>query len=110
MDKEQKKKVNQNIKYNMAYKMQGHSLPGPNQKRSPNKILGIASLTAAMLAKAAVGGAVSAGVGKGVGAIAKGNAKKKAAKLDAKNKAKEASAKSTDMGELGTKTNITEDE
>ena len=40
----------------------------------------------------------------------KKKAKKKAAKLDAQNKAKEASAKSTDMGKLGTKTKITEDE
>ena len=94
----------------MAYKMKGHSLPGPNQKKSPAKLLGIAALTAAMLAKAAIGGAVSAGIGKGVGAIAKGKAKKKAAKLDAQNKAKQASAKSTDMGELGTKTKITENE
>jgi hypothetical protein len=92
------------------YKMKGHSLPGPNQKKSPTKILGIAALTAAMLAKAAVGGAVSAGIGKGVGAIAKGNAKKKATKADAQNKAKEASAKSTDMGEIGTKSKITEEE
>ncbi len=104
------KKVTKNIKYNMAYKMKGHSLPGPNQKKSPTKLLGIAALTASMIAKAAIGGAVSAGIGKGVGAIAKGKAKKKAAKLDAQNKAKEASAKSTDMGKLGTKTKITEDE
>ncbi len=94
----------------MAYKMKGHSLPGPNQKKSPAKLLGIAALTTAALVKAAIGGAVSAGVSKGVGAIAKGKAKKKAAKLDAQNKAKEATAKSTDMGELGTKTKITEDE
>ena len=94
----------------MAYKMKGHSLPGPNQKGSPNKLLGIASLTAAMIAKAAIGGAVSAAVGKGVGAIAKGKAKKEAAKTDAQNKAKQASAKSTDMGEIGTNTKITEEE
>ena len=94
----------------MAYKMKGHSLPGPNQKGSPNKLLGIASLTAAMIAKAAIGGAVSAAVGKGVGAIAKGKAKKDAAKTDAQNKAKQASAKSTDMGEIGTNTKITEEE
>ena len=92
------------------YKMKGHSLPGPNQKKSPAKILGIAALTTAMLVKAAVGGAVSAGVGKGVGAISKAKAKKRATKAGAQNKAKEASAKSADMGEIGTKTNITEEE
>ena len=92
------------------YKMKGHSLPGPNQKKSPTKILGIAALTAAMLAKAAVGGAVSAGIGKGIGAISKAKAKKRATKADAQNKAKEASAKSTDMGEIGTKSKITEEE
>ena len=92
------------------YKMKGHSLPGPNQKKSPAKILGIAALTTAMLVKAAAGGAASAVVGKSVGAISKAKAKKKATKADAENKAKEASAKSTDMGEIGTKTNITEDE
>lgn len=94
----------------MAYKMKGHSLPGPNQKKSPTKLLGIAALTSAMIAKAAIGAAVSTGIGKGVSAIAKGKAKKKAAKLDAQNKAKQASAKSTDMGELGTKNKITENE
>jgi hypothetical protein len=92
------------------YKMKGHSLPGPNQKKSPAKILGIAALTAAALAKAAVGGAVSAGIGKGIGAISKAKAKKRATKADAQNKAREASAKSTDMGELGTKSKITENE
>tara|TARA_R110002153_G_scaffold253679_1_gene411804 strand:+ start:626 stop:919 length:294 start_codon:yes stop_codon:yes gene_type:complete len=92
------------------YKMKGHSLPGPNQKKSPAKILGIAALTTAMLVKAAVGGAVSAGVSKGVGAISKAKAKKIAEKAGAQNKAKEASAKSADMGEIGTKTNITEEE
>jgi hypothetical protein len=113
MVRELRKKVTQNIKYNMGrspYKMKGHSLPGPNQKKSPAKLLGIAALTTAALIKAAVGGAVSAGVGKGVGAISKAKAKKKATKADAQNKAKEASAKSTDMGEIGTKTNITEEE
>lgn len=94
----------------MGFKMKGHSLPGPNQKKSPAKILGIATLTTAALIKAAVGGAISAGVSKGVGAISKAKASKKADKLDAQNKAKEASAKSTDMGDLGTKTKITEDE
>ena len=83
---------------------------GLPQKKSPTKILGLTALATAALIKAAVGGAVSAGIGKGVGAISKAKAKKKAAKADAQNKAKEASAKSTDMGEIGTKTNITEEE
>jgi hypothetical protein len=91
------------------YKMKGHSLPGPNQKESPAKILGIAALTTAMLVKAAIGGAVSAGVGKGIGAISKAKASKKADKLDAQNKAKEASDKSTEgMGDVGSKTKLTD--
>tara|TARA_R110002167_G_scaffold270164_1_gene476650 strand:+ start:168 stop:461 length:294 start_codon:yes stop_codon:yes gene_type:complete len=92
------------------YKMKGHSLPGPNQKKSPAKILGIAALTTAMLVKAAVGGAVSAGVGKSISAVNKAKASKKADKLDAQNKAKEASAKSTEgMGDIGSKTKLTEE-
>jgi len=90
--------------------MKGHSLPGPNQKKSPSKFLGLSIAAIAALKAAAVSGAASAVVGKGVGAISKAKAKKKAAKADAQNKAKEASAKSTDMGEIGTKTNITEEE
>jgi hypothetical protein len=93
------------------YKMKGHSLPGPNQKKSPARILGIAALTTAMLVKAAVGGAVSAGVGKGIGAVSEAKASKKADKLNAQNKAKEAYAKSTEgMGDIGSKTKLTEEE
>ena len=93
----------------MGYKMKGHSLPGPNQKKSPTKLLGIAALTAAMIAKAAIGGAVATGVSKGIGAISKAKASKKADKLDAQNKAKEASGKSTEgMGDIGSKTKLTD--
>ena len=95
----------------MAYKMNGHSLPGPNQKSSPNKVLGIAALTTAMIAKAAIGGAVSAGVSKGISAISKAKTKKTNKKNEAIASAKDASDKSIKgMGDIGAKTNITEDE
>ena len=92
------------------YKMKGHSLPGPNQKKSPAKFVFTAAALAALAAKAAIGGAVSAGVSKGVGAISKAKATKKADKVGAQNKAKEASAKSIEgMGDIGSKTKLTED-
>ena len=72
----------------MAFKMKGHALPGI--KQSPTKLLGIAALTAAMIAKAAIGGAASAVVGKGISAAAKGSKKVKAKRDAAQNKASEA--------------------
>lgn len=91
------------------YKMKGHSLPGPNQKKSPMKEPISALFTAAALTKAAIAAAASAAIGKGVGAISKAKASKKADKLDAQNKAKEASDKSTEgMGDIGSKTKLTD--
>ena len=100
------------------YKMKGHSLPGPNQKKSPTKfvfttaaIIAAAKAAAATtLGKAAIGAGASAAIGAGAKAAAKPGQRRKAAKLEAQNKAKEASAKSTDMGELGTKSKITDNE
>ena len=65
---------------------------------------------ATTLGKAAIGAGASAAIGAGAKAAAKPGQKRKAAKLEAQNKAKEASAKSTDMGELGTKSKITDNE
>jgi hypothetical protein len=91
------------------YKMKGHSLPGPNQKKSPAKFVFTTAAIIAAAKAAAISGAVSAAVGKGVGAISKAKASKKADKLDAQNKAKEASAKSTEgMGDIGSKTKLTD--
>ena len=69
------------------FKMKGHTLPGPNQKKSPMKIepiSGIAAIiggikaatTAAALAKAATTAVIATGVGKGASAIGKGKARK----------------------------------
>ena len=89
--------------------MKGHSLPGPNQKKSPTKFVFTTAAIIAAAKAAAVSGAVSAVVGKGVGAIGKAKAKKDAAKLEAQNKAKEASARSTEgMGDIGSKTKLTD--
>lgn len=85
----------------MTFKMKGHTLPGPNQKSAPAKLLGIAALTAAMIAKAAIGGAVGAGIGKGIGAIAKGAGKRKAVKKEAQAKAAEGTTQAGAMGEAG---------
>ena len=90
------------------YKMKGHSLPGPNQKKSPAKFVFTAAALAA-LGKAAIGAGASAAIGAGAKAAAKPGQKKKAAKLEAQNKAKEASAKSTEgMGDIGSKTKLTD--
>jgi len=93
------------------YKMKGHSLPGPNQKKSPARDFGLISgpITAAAIAKAAAVAAASAAASKGIGAISKAKAKKKADKLSSQNEAKEASAKSTEgMGDIGSKTKLTD--
>ena len=91
------------------YKMKGHSLPGPNQKKSPAKFVFTTAAIIAAAKAAAISGAASAVVGKGVSAISKAKASKKADKLDAQNKAKEASAKSTEgMGDIGSKTKLTD--
>tara|TARA_R110002020_G_scaffold256862_1_gene470542 strand:- start:917 stop:1330 length:414 start_codon:yes stop_codon:yes gene_type:complete len=73
----------------------GHPHGSKPEKKSPSKLLGIAGLTAAMIAKAAIGGAAGAAVSKGVGAIAKGSAKRKAEKKAAQEKAQGA------MGQAG---------
>ena len=91
------------------YKMKGHSLPGPSQKKSPAKFVFTAAALAALAAKAAIGAGASAAIGAGVKAAAKPGQKKKAAKLEAQGKAKEASAKSTQgMGDIGSKTKLTD--
>ena len=91
----------------MAFKMKGHTLPGPNQKAAPAKLLGIVGLTAAMIAKAAIGSAVGAGVSKGIGAISKAKSNKKADIKESQAEANQASAKSTeDIGDVGSKTKL----
>ena len=64
------------------YKMKGHALPGPNQKKSPMKL----PITTAILASMA-GAAVSGGIG----ALSKSASNKKAEKAQKEQAAREAS-------------------
>jgi len=91
------------------YKMKGHTLPGPNQKKSPMKLDPL-TLTALAIA-AAKGAAMAAGgtaITKGVGALsnkAKNKKEEKAADLEAKKQGL-ADQQSAMSGEIGTKTKI----
>jgi len=65
----------------MAFKMKGHTLPGPNQKESPAKFF----ITVPML----IAAGVSAAVGSGVSAITGSVKKKRQKRLASEKKASE---------------------
>tara|TARA_R110002096_G_scaffold158180_1_gene323486 strand:+ start:222 stop:515 length:294 start_codon:yes stop_codon:yes gene_type:complete len=92
------------------FKMKGHTLPGPNQKKSPARDFGLISgpLTAMAIAKAAAVAAASAAASKGIGAISKAKADKKAEQAEAKGRRAQASNKTTaaTSGDIGTKTKL----
>ena len=91
----------------MAFKMKGHTLPGPNQKASPLKDFGISGTIAAIIAAAKAKAAVTAGVVSAASGIAsaasKTAQKRKAEKLEGAGKLAEVTG---GMKSPGSKTRI----
>tara|TARA_R110000824_G_scaffold210583_1_gene396482 strand:- start:302 stop:586 length:285 start_codon:yes stop_codon:yes gene_type:complete len=89
------------------FKMKGHTLPGPNQKKSPNKFLGLTAAAIAGIKAAMAGAAVSSAIGAGASAVSKSKANKRAEKKAASDREQQSLAKAGEMGgEIGSKTKL----